>query len=148
MGKGGAMRGLLVFDVIFEASPMGQRIRKEQREAERLRIPRPWKGSAPIRLSDRRRAARLLPLLGDRAIRDGAKRALRIKARAAAAGRDLGRIRDAIGALVYWKSGVIPVHELYARPRATQRVLDDAAQDIDLWLARKQAERAAATLGA
>lgn len=35
----------------------------------------------------------------------------------------------------------IPVHELYAEPRATQRLLDDALFDVDAWLAMKIAER-------
>jgi len=33
----------------------------------------------------------------------------------------------------------IPVHELYARPRATQRLLDDAFLDVESWLAQKVA---------
>tara|TARA_B100000686_G_scaffold55286_1_gene59566 strand:+ start:197 stop:1426 length:1230 start_codon:yes stop_codon:yes gene_type:complete len=35
----------------------------------------------------------------------------------------------------------IPVHELYAEPRATQRLLDDAMFNVDEWLAAKIAER-------
>ena len=39
----------------------------------------------------------------------------------------------------------IPVHELYARPRATQRLLDDAFLDVENWLAQKVAEQMAVT---
>lgn len=35
----------------------------------------------------------------------------------------------------------IPVHELYAKPKATQKLLDDAAVDVEAWLAGKVAER-------
>jgi len=35
----------------------------------------------------------------------------------------------------------IPVHEMYAEPRATQKILDDSAIDIQGWLARKVAEK-------
>jgi HK97 family phage major capsid protein len=35
----------------------------------------------------------------------------------------------------------IPVHELYAQPRATQKMLDDAGFDIEGWLARKVSSR-------
>ena len=37
--------------------------------------------------------------------------------------------------------GVIPTHEMYAQPKATQKLLDDAAVDMEAWLARKVAER-------
>jgi len=37
----------------------------------------------------------------------------------------------------------IPVHELYAEPRATQRLLDDAMFNVDEWLSAKIAERLA-----
>ena len=37
----------------------------------------------------------------------------------------------------------IPVHELYAEPRSTQRLLDDAMFNVDEWLAQKIAERLA-----
>lgn len=37
----------------------------------------------------------------------------------------------------------IPVHEIYAKPHATQKILDDAAIDIEGWLADKVAERIA-----
>ncbi len=35
----------------------------------------------------------------------------------------------------------IPVHELYAEPQATQRLLDDAAINMEAWLAEKVADR-------
>ena len=35
----------------------------------------------------------------------------------------------------------IPVHEQYARPRATQKILDDASIDIESWLADKVADK-------
>ena len=35
----------------------------------------------------------------------------------------------------------IPVHEMYAEPRATQKLLDDAHVDMEGWLARKVADR-------
>ena len=35
----------------------------------------------------------------------------------------------------------IPVHEMYAAPRATQRLIDDAAIDMEAWLADKVADR-------
>jgi len=34
----------------------------------------------------------------------------------------------------------IPVHELYANPRATQRLLDDAAIRLESWLSEKIAK--------
>lgn len=39
----------------------------------------------------------------------------------------------------------IPTHELYANPRATQKLLDDSAVDIEAWLARKVADKFART---
>jgi len=36
---------------------------------------------------------------------------------------------------------VIPVHEVYAEPRATQRLIDDASVDLEAWLAAKVAEK-------
>ena len=36
---------------------------------------------------------------------------------------------------------IIPVHEMYAKPRATQKLIDDASIDIEAWLAEKAAER-------
>lgn len=36
---------------------------------------------------------------------------------------------------------IIPVHEMYAEPRATQKLIDDASIDIEAWLAEKAAER-------
>ncbi len=38
-------------------------------------------------------------------------------------------------------SQVIPVHELYAKPRATQRILEDAQIDLEAWLARKNGDK-------
>jgi len=38
----------------------------------------------------------------------------------------------------------IPVHEMYAKPRATQKLLDDARLNVEEWLAEKVAERMAA----
>lgn len=35
----------------------------------------------------------------------------------------------------------IPVHELYAKPRATQKLLDDASINMEAWLAGKVAEK-------
>lgn len=35
----------------------------------------------------------------------------------------------------------IPVHELYAKPRATQKLLDDAKVDVENWLSQKIAAR-------
>lgn len=35
----------------------------------------------------------------------------------------------------------IPVHEQYARPRATQKILDDSSIDIEAWLATKVADK-------
>jgi len=40
--------------------------------------------------------------------------------------------------LAVWR---IPVHEQYAEPRATQKILDDAFIDIEAWLADKVADR-------
>jgi HK97 family phage major capsid protein len=39
----------------------------------------------------------------------------------------------------------IPVHEMYAMPRATQKLLDDAAIDVEAWLAGKVADKLART---
>jgi len=36
---------------------------------------------------------------------------------------------------------VIPVHEIYAEPRATQKLIDDASIDVEAWLADKVAEK-------
>src|SRR5690606_25695610 len=36
---------------------------------------------------------------------------------------------------------VIPVHELSAMPKASQRLLDDAAFDVETWLAGRIAEK-------
>ena len=35
----------------------------------------------------------------------------------------------------------IPVHELYAEPRVSQKLLDDASFDVESWLAQKVAEK-------
>ena len=35
----------------------------------------------------------------------------------------------------------IPVHQIYAKPRASQKLLDDATVDIESWLAQKIAEK-------
>ncbi len=42
----------------------------------------------------------------------------------------------------------IPVHELYAMPAATQRLLDDSKVNIEAWLAGKVADKFARTLNA
>lgn len=39
------------------------------------------------------------------------------------------------------KQIVIPVHELYAMPKATQKLLDDASVNVEAWLAAKVAEK-------
>lgn len=36
---------------------------------------------------------------------------------------------------------VIPVHEVYAEPRATQKLIDDASIDVEAWLAGKVADK-------
>ena len=36
---------------------------------------------------------------------------------------------------------LIPVNEIYAQPKATQKLIDDAAVDVEAWLARKVAEK-------
>lgn len=36
---------------------------------------------------------------------------------------------------------IIPAHEMYAEPRATQKLLDDAGFNVEMWLAGKVAER-------
>lgn len=38
----------------------------------------------------------------------------------------------------------IPVHEMYARPRATQKLLDDAALNVEEWLSQKIVQKMAA----
>lgn len=38
----------------------------------------------------------------------------------------------------------IPVHEMYARPRATQKLLDDVSLNVEDWLAQKIAQKMAA----
>lgn len=42
-------------------------------------------------------------------------------------------------------SQIIPVHEMYAEPRATQRILEDAQIDLEGWLARKNGDEFART---
>ncbi len=39
------------------------------------------------------------------------------------------------------KKIVIPVHELFSQPKATQKLLDDAAVNIEAWLAEKVSEK-------
>lgn len=39
------------------------------------------------------------------------------------------------------KKIVIPVHELYAKPQASQKILDDAAVNVEAWLAGKVADK-------
>ena len=41
----------------------------------------------------------------------------------------------------------IPVHELYAKPKITQQLLEDAGIDVEAWLARKVAEKFARLRG-
>lgn len=41
----------------------------------------------------------------------------------------------------------IPVHEMYAQPKATQKLLDDSSIDIESWLAAKVADKFARTEG-
>ena len=43
------------------------------------------------------------------------------------------------------KKLVIPVHELYAKPKATQKILDDAMFNMESWLADKVADKFART---
>lgn len=52
------------------------------------------------------------------------------------------RAETATPQLGQWR---IPTHELYANPRATQKLLDDSAVDIEAWLARKVADKFART---
>lgn len=40
-----------------------------------------------------------------------------------------------------WNKIVIPAHELYAMPKATQKLLDDAAVNLESWLAAKVSEK-------
>lgn len=39
------------------------------------------------------------------------------------------------------KKIVIPVHELYAQPQSTQKLLDDAAFNVEMWLSEKVSEK-------
>jgi len=52
------------------------------------------------------------------------------------------RTETATPQLDVWR---IPVHEQYAEPRATQKLLDDAAIDMEAWLAAKVADKLART---
>jgi HK97 family phage major capsid protein len=47
-----------------------------------------------------------------------------------------------------WKKISIPVHGMAARPRATQKLLDDANTNVEAWLARKVADKFARLEGA
>ncbi|RJX18953.1 MAG: phage major capsid protein [Desulforudis sp.] len=40
-----------------------------------------------------------------------------------------------------WKEQRIPVHEMYAEPRATQKLLEDSAIDVEAWLANKLGDK-------
>lgn len=40
-----------------------------------------------------------------------------------------------------WKMAKIPVHELYAEPVASQRILDDSMIDLESWLAQKVSDK-------
>lgn len=42
----------------------------------------------------------------------------------------------------------IPAHEMYAQPKATQKLLDDAAVDVDSWLSGKVSDKLARVEGA
>jgi HK97 family phage major capsid protein len=52
------------------------------------------------------------------------------------------RAETATPQLGQWR---IPTHELYANPRATQKLLDDSAVDIEAWISRKVADKFART---
>lgn len=47
-----------------------------------------------------------------------------------------------------WREKKIPVHVMYAKPRATQTILEDAAMNIENWLVKKVSERFARVEGA
>lgn len=53
-------------------------------------------------------------------------------------GETESRAETATPQLGKWR---IPVHELYAKPKATQKLLDDAEIDMEAWLASKVAEK-------
>jgi len=52
------------------------------------------------------------------------------------------RAETATPQLGQWR---IPTHELFANPRATQKLLDDSAVDIEAWISRKVADKFART---
>lgn len=43
------------------------------------------------------------------------------------------------------KKLIIPVHEMYAKPKATQQMLDDAGLNVEAWIAEKVADKFART---
>lgn len=51
---------------------------------------------------------------------------------------ETGAVSDSTTPQIGKKS--IPVHELYAQPKATQKLVDDSAVDIEAWVAEKVAE--------
>lgn len=53
-------------------------------------------------------------------------------------GETAGRPETATPQTDVWR---IPVHEQYAMPKATQKLLDDASVDMEAWLARKVADK-------
>jgi HK97 family phage major capsid protein len=55
-------------------------------------------------------------------------------------GETTARTETTTSQLGQWR---IPVHEMYAEPRATQRILDDAGRDVAAWLMEKVADRLA-----
>jgi HK97 family phage major capsid protein len=55
-------------------------------------------------------------------------------------GERAARTETTTSTLGQWR---IPVHEMYAEPRATQRVIDDAERDVAAWLMSKVTDRMA-----
>lgn len=53
-------------------------------------------------------------------------------------GETSARVETATPTLQKWR---IPVHEMYAEPRTTQKLLDDAAINIESWLAEKTSDK-------
>ncbi|MFZ2872320.1 phage major capsid protein [Zavarzinia sp.] len=53
-------------------------------------------------------------------------------------GESEARAETATPQIGLWR---IPVHELYAEPRVSQKLLDDASFDVEAWLAQKLAEK-------
>ena len=51
---------------------------------------------------------------------------------------ETGAVSDTTTATIYKES--IPTFELYAQPKATQRLIDDSAIDIEAWIAEKVAD--------